>query len=301
MRIKFKVANSKLFSSEKLQHWGLKTTLKWPGKPLFKIVQHYGLGEGYKKLSQRFQLSVSTGRNIVRKWKTTCTVLVKDKSAGTRKILERQRRRMMRGWCHCASFNNSAHFAQGEAVWESDAKEALSAHTPQSQLRYAKAYLDKPTSFWKKVLSTDETKIKLFGHNKGRGGERTQHSKKNICYPRKNFVEVPSCCWAVWTVPVLGVLLKLRVAWIPLNISRFLRIMFKSQSSSYAGAGYFNKTTNQNTAQNLLRHSCRGTSTLYWNGHPSPRSEYHWKSVGWFEMGRPCLTTINPNWTRDVL
>jgi hypothetical protein len=32
-----------------------------------------------------------------------------------------------------ASFNNSAHFAQGEAVWESDAEEAFPAHTPQTE------------------------------------------------------------------------------------------------------------------------------------------------------------------------
>ena len=30
------------------------------------------------------------------------------------------------------SFNNSAYFAQGEAVWESDADEAFSVHTPQT-------------------------------------------------------------------------------------------------------------------------------------------------------------------------
>src|SRR4029434_1055212 len=34
-------------------------------------------------------------------------------------------------WCHCASLNNSAHLAQRTAVWESDAEEAFSAHTPQ--------------------------------------------------------------------------------------------------------------------------------------------------------------------------
>ena len=45
-----------------------------------KIVLHYGLREGYKKLSQRYKLSVSTVRNIVRKWKTTGTVLVKARS-----------------------------------------------------------------------------------------------------------------------------------------------------------------------------------------------------------------------------
>ena len=61
-----------------------------------KIVQHHGLGEGYKKLAQRFKLSVSTVRNIVRKWKTTGTVLVKARSGRPRKISEKQRRRMVR-------------------------------------------------------------------------------------------------------------------------------------------------------------------------------------------------------------
>ena len=61
-----------------------------------KIVQHHGLGEGYKKLAQRFQLSVSTVRNIVRKWKTTGTVLVKARSGRPRNISDTQRRRMVR-------------------------------------------------------------------------------------------------------------------------------------------------------------------------------------------------------------
>lgn len=56
-----------------------------------KIVQHYGLEEGYKKLSQRCKLSVSTVRNIVRKWKTTGTVLVKARSGRPSKISERRR------------------------------------------------------------------------------------------------------------------------------------------------------------------------------------------------------------------
>ena len=48
--------------------------------PKTKIVLLYGLGEGYKELSQRYKLSMSTVRNIVRKWKTTGTVLVKARS-----------------------------------------------------------------------------------------------------------------------------------------------------------------------------------------------------------------------------
>ncbi|KAI4873355.1 hypothetical protein NFI96_015961 [Prochilodus magdalenae] len=61
-----------------------------------KIVHRHGLGEGYRKLSQRFQLSVSTVRNIVRKWKTTGTVQVKARSGRPRKISNKQKRRMLR-------------------------------------------------------------------------------------------------------------------------------------------------------------------------------------------------------------
>ena len=149
-----------------------------------KIVQHYGLGEGYKKLSQRFQLSVSIVRNIMRKWKTTDTVLVKARSGRPRKISERQRRRMVRtvkdnpqttskDLQHhlaadgvTASFNNSAYFAQGEAVRENDAAEAFSAHTPQTEsLEVCKSTFGQASFIG---LWTDKTKIELFGHNKGR-------------------------------------------------------------------------------------------------------------------------------------
>ncbi|CAJ0962928.1 unnamed protein product [Ranitomeya imitator] len=44
----------------------------------------------------RFNLSISTVRNIVRKWKNTGTVLVKARSGRPRKTSERQRRRMVR-------------------------------------------------------------------------------------------------------------------------------------------------------------------------------------------------------------
>ena len=35
-----------------------------------KIIHYYELGEGYKKLSGRFGLSISTVRNVVQKWNT---------------------------------------------------------------------------------------------------------------------------------------------------------------------------------------------------------------------------------------
>ena len=56
-----------------------------------KMIRHYELGEGYKKLSKRFEVSVSTVRNEVRKWKAIGTVIVKERCGRLRKISERQR------------------------------------------------------------------------------------------------------------------------------------------------------------------------------------------------------------------
>ena len=85
------------------------------------------------------------------------------------------------------------------------------------------------------------------------GGKRTQHSKKNLV----KFGGGPSCCGAVWLVQVLGLFLKLRVPWIQLNISKFLKIMFKnlSQNWSYAGVGCSSKTT-------TLKHCSKSTKAF---------------------------------------
>lgn len=58
---------------------------------------------------------------------------------------------------------------------------------------------------------------------------------------------------------------------LPLNISRFLRIRFKnlSRNWSHAGGWVGQQDTDANAAQKLLRDSCRGSSTTFWNGHPS--------------------------------
>ncbi|KAI4900260.1 hypothetical protein NFI96_002266 [Prochilodus magdalenae] len=56
-------------------------------------------------------------------------------------------------------------------IWRTLHKEMLYGRVTQItylRLRYVKAHLDKPASFWNKMLWTDETKIELFGHNKGR-------------------------------------------------------------------------------------------------------------------------------------
>lgn len=162
-----------------------------------KIIQHYGLGEGYKKLSKRFQLSVSTVRNIVRKWKATGTVLVKPRSGRPSKIPERQRRRMVRmvknnpqttskdlqGYLaadgvavHRSTIQRNLHKERlyGRVMRK---KPFLHSRHKLSRLRYAKEHLDKPISFWNKILWTDETKIELFGHNKRRYAWRQKNTE----------------------------------------------------------------------------------------------------------------------------
>lgn len=50
-----------------------------------KIIHHYKLGEGYKKFCGRFGLSVSTARNVARKWKATGTIIVKERCGRLKK------------------------------------------------------------------------------------------------------------------------------------------------------------------------------------------------------------------------
>lgn len=97
-----------------------------------KIIHYHGLGEGYKKHSQRFHLSILTVRNVVRRWKATGTVAVKPRS-GRQPTDHLQRPATTSGcrWCICTSFNYSTQFAQRTSAWPGDDKEALTVPTPQ--------------------------------------------------------------------------------------------------------------------------------------------------------------------------
>uniref|UniRef100_A0AAZ3SPR8 Transposase Tc1-like domain-containing protein n=1 Tax=Oncorhynchus tshawytscha TaxID=74940 RepID=A0AAZ3SPR8_ONCTS len=106
-------------------------------------------------------------------------------------------------------------------------------HTPQTESHEVCKRTFGQASFIL-VLWTDETKIDLFGHNKGRYAWR----QTNTAFQEKHLPPTVKIWWwfhhavGLWPVSVLGILLKLRVAWIPLNISRFLGIILKNQSQS---------------------------------------------------------------------
>lgn len=69
------------------------TSKELPNDLRTRIICQYELGEGHK-LSQRFKVSVSKVRSIVRKWKATGPVFVRERYGRPRKISERQRRGM---------------------------------------------------------------------------------------------------------------------------------------------------------------------------------------------------------------
>lgn len=54
-----------------------------------KLIDAYKSGKGYKKISIRFGLSVSTVRNVINKWKLRGTVEVKPRSGRPKKISEK--------------------------------------------------------------------------------------------------------------------------------------------------------------------------------------------------------------------
>ena len=215
----FKVSNCKLFFSLVLL-WrvatvaGLRTILKWP-----ENLSNYGIGEGYKKLSPRFQVSVSTVRNIVRKWMTTGAVLRKDRMVRT--VQDNPQTTSKDLQCHLAADGVTVHrwtiqrTLHKEKLYGRVMRKKPFLHTrhKQSRLRCAKAHLDKPASFCHFGirccgLMKQRLRYKVITRGVMRGGKRTQHSKKDML-PTVNEVEVPSCCGVVWPVPVLGIVLKL--------------------------------------------------------------------------------------------
>ena len=90
----------------------------------------------------------------------------------------------------------------------------------KSRMRYAKAHMDKPEAFWKKILWSDETNMELFGHNTRRYAwrKKTLHSMKITFCLLCNLVAGPSCYGAVWLAQIPETLLKLSATFIPSSI-----------------------------------------------------------------------------------
>uniref|UniRef100_A0A8D0A2J4 Transposase Tc1-like domain-containing protein n=1 Tax=Sander lucioperca TaxID=283035 RepID=A0A8D0A2J4_SANLU len=169
-----------------------------------KIVEAYDKGEGYKKIAKRFQMPISSVRNVIKKWQSSGTVEVKARSERPRKISDRTARRIVRK----ASQNPrlTARSIQkdladtGVVVHHSTIKRylykyglhgrvirrkrLLRPHHKNQRLKFANEHIDKPDALRKQVLWTDEVKIELFGRNEQRYVWRrkgTEFNEKNLC------------------------------------------------------------------------------------------------------------------------
>ena len=147
-----------------------------------KIIIAHKSEEGYKKITQQFDVNVSTVRQIVYKWryfKTTTTLL---QSGRPRKISSRTARqlvvevsknpRVTSRELQSSLARDDIHVHRstiqrtpnqvGLHDWVARKKPLLKTKHCEARLKFAKTHLDKTFNHWKKDLWTDEMKIELF-------------------------------------------------------------------------------------------------------------------------------------------
>lgn len=149
-----------------------------------RIVNAYGKGEGYKTLSNRFQVSRTAVRGIIKKFKERGIIQNLAGRGRKPKISKTLERKLVRDVSKdptttAKSLVNDLA-TSGVDVSEKTVTRALHRNglrgyrprrTPllqkrhlQARLKYAQGNLQKPEAFWKRVIWSDETKLELFGH-----------------------------------------------------------------------------------------------------------------------------------------
>ena len=167
-----------------------------------RIVAAHEAGEGYKIISKRLHLHISTVRNVIHKWKSHHTTTPLPRSGRPSKISQRATRRLVQlindnpsissaemkqqleqvdTKVHVTTVRRTIH-RQGLTSCIARKKPLLNKKHRQARLEFALEHLDRPASFWKQVLWTDETKIELFGHNY----LRRVWQKPNAAFQEKN-------------------------------------------------------------------------------------------------------------------
>lgn len=150
-----------------------------------RIVELHQEGLGYRKISAKLCVPISSVGTIIRKWKSRDTTLSMPRTGRPRKITERAVRTIVRTVTHtprttCHDLQNDLK-ASGikvchHTISRALSREGLRSRTPRrtpllkerhvlARLKYANEYLNKPVRFWNTVLWSDETKIELFGRN----------------------------------------------------------------------------------------------------------------------------------------
>ena len=168
------------------------------------IIDAHNEGKGYKKIGKELALHPSTVREVIYKWKEFHTTANLPKSGRPAKLTKRTLRKLVQdvskdpklsGKDLQASLATAGVNVHPSTIRKALNKEGLhgriarkkpllSKKNVAARLQFAKQHVDKPQQFWDKILWTDESKIELFGHVKGRYVWR----KPNTAFNQKNLV-----------------------------------------------------------------------------------------------------------------
>ena len=168
------------------------------------IIDHHNRGMGYRKICDVLKFPISTIGAIIRKWKEHGLTTDLPRKGRPRRVSERAARSIVWKVMH-KPFTTSAELQKElQAAGTKVSKDTISctlywvglhSRTPRKTsllkpkhvkacLEFAKHHLEKPTSFWNKILWSDETKIDLFGGNSSRHVWR----KEGTSYDPKNTI-----------------------------------------------------------------------------------------------------------------
>lgn len=168
------------------------------------IVAAYESGKGFKKISKDFEISHSTVRKIVYKWRAFKTTANMPRSGRPSKFTPRADRKMLKEVSKNPKMS-SRDLQQALATVDVEVhastirkrlhkfnlhgrrarrKPLLSKRNIKARLTFARENVDKDQDFWNNVLWTDESKIELFGHQ-SRGHV---WRKPNTAFQEKNLI-----------------------------------------------------------------------------------------------------------------
>ena len=168
------------------------------------IVDLYTSGSTYGTISNRFNVPKSTVQYIVKRFREKGTLMNKRRSGRPTKISARTGRRLLK----MVKENPRTKRSELQLLLEQSGtsvskctvtnflhRNSLKGCRPRktpllkknhldARIKYAKEHINKDSSFWKRILWSDETKLELFGHS----SQQYVYREKNAEFQPKNTV-----------------------------------------------------------------------------------------------------------------
>ena len=167
------------------------------------IVDEHSRGIGYRKISSKYNIHVSTIGAIIQRWKRYGVVINLPRKGRPRKLDESAERLITRKVMRKSFITRAelqrdsqaanAHASQdtigralhGVGIYSRSPQKTPLLKTPLLKTRhyviarrkFASEHLQKPAHFWDKTFWSDETKLELFGGNSSRHRPWADHGK----------------------------------------------------------------------------------------------------------------------------